>query len=368
MGVKCEEIARYIEEFAPTALAEDWDNVGLLLGSRNSDVKRVLVCLDVTSKVVEEAIEKGVDLIVSHHPFIFRGIKRITEDEPKGKLIFKLIRNSIGVYSAHTNYDVAEGGLNDHLAEIIGLKEIRNLKSYKREKLYKIVVFVPEDYIDEVRNAMSSAGAGWIGKYSDCSFMVKGIGTFKPLENTNPHIGMQGRLEKVSEYRLETIAPQNLINKVVSSMVKSHPYEEVAYDVYPLQLSGKEYGLGKVGYLEKPMPLKEFIELVHSRLNVDTVRLIGNVRHDIRKVATFCGSFDESWQDILRENADILITGDIKYHAAVDIQEMGLCVMDAGHYNTEKIMVMRMAKMLSEKFRNIDVISCNMEQDPFITY
>jgi dinuclear metal center YbgI/SA1388 family protein len=368
MSAKCGDIAKYIEEFAPPDLAEEWDNVGLLLGSMNSDVKRIMVCLDVTSKVVEEAIEKEVDLIVSHHPIIFKGIKRIIEDEPKGRLIFSLIKNGISVYSAHTNYDVAEGGLNDLLAEVLGLKNVTNLNSYKNENLYKIVVYVPEGFVDTVRNAMNSAGAGWIGKYSDCFFTVKGVGTFKPLENTTPYIGTTGKLEKVDEYRLETVAPQKFLRNVVDSMIKSHPYEEVAYDIYPLQLKGKEYGLGKVGYLDQPVNLQDFAELVKQRLNVDTVRIIGNVRQGIRKVAVFCGSFDESWSGIIRENADILITGDIKYHAALDIHEMGLCVMDAGHYNTEKIMVSRMKKMLTEKFDDIDVVGNNMEQDPYKTY
>ena len=368
MSVKCDKIAKFIEDMAPTHLAEEWDNVGLMLGSREKEVRRVMVCLDVTSRIANESADKGVDLIVSHHPLIFKGIKRINEQDPKGKIIYKLIKNDISVYSAHTNLDAAEGGINDQLAEILGLKQVRNLKSYKRENLYKVVVFVPEESVDAVRDSMSRAGAGWIGNYSDCSFMVKGTGTFRPLENTNPYIGTHGVLEKVDEYRLETIVPQKDLNRVISAMIDAHPYEEVAYDIYPLQLKGKEYGLGKVGFLETPMTLEDFADMVKGRLNIKNVRVIGSAAGQIRKVAVFCGSFDESWSDVIKEGADILVTGDIKYHTALDIIEMGLCVMDAGHFNTEKIMVSRMVEVLRQNFKDIEVIGNSVEDDPFKVY
>lgn len=368
MGVRCSEITKYIEEFAPAHLAEDWDNVGLLLGNYENEIKRVMVCLDITSKIAEDAVKKQVDLIVSHHPLIFKGFKRINENDPKGKIIYKLIKNDINIYCAHTNFDVAEGGMNNLLAGLLELKQVRNLKSYKTEKLYKVVVFVPEESVDRVRDSMSSAGAGWIGNYSDCSFMVKGIGTFRPLKNTNPYIGKQGNLEKVDEFRLETIVPQKNLSRVIGSMIDAHPYEEVAYDIYPLQLKGKEYGLGKVGMLDTPVTFDDFIRMVKSRLDIKNVRVIGSVDNNISKVAVFCGSFDESWADVIREGADILVTGDIKYHTALDIIEMGLCVIDAGHFNTEKIMVSRMAGILKERFSKIEVISNDLEEDPFKIY
>ncbi|MCX8130634.1 MAG: Nif3-like dinuclear metal center hexameric protein [Clostridia bacterium] len=364
MKIKCKDIVSFLEKLAPPDLAEDWDNVGLILGSSRQVVEKVLVCLDVTDKVAEEAVSNGIDLIVSHHPLIFKEMKRITEDDFKGKLIYNLIKNNISVYSAHTNLDVADGGINECLAEIIGLREVKNLNKYKSEKLYKIVVFVPADSIERVREAMCNAGAGWIGNYSDCSFSIKGTGTFKPLEGTNPYMGKKGILEKVDEYRLETIVPQSLLNNVIDAMLNIHPYEEVAYDVYELARKGKENGLGKVGLLSKPMKLEEFLMHIKKVLNAENVRLIGNSQKEIKKVAVFCGSFDQEYSGIEKSGADILVTGDIKYHTALEMIEKGLCVIDAGHYNTERIIVPKLVSLINDKFKGIKVAASDMEEDP----
>lgn len=367
MSIKCGEIVRFMEEMAPPCLAEDWDNVGLIAGSRNQDIKRVMVCLDVTSKVAHEAVEKKIDLIVSHHPFIFKGLKRITEDDPKGSVVYKLIRNGIGVYSAHTNLDFAVEGINDTLAGLLGLSNIRSLKKYKSEKLYKVVVFVPEAHVDQVRDAMSNAGAGWTGNYSDCSFMVKGKGTFKPLEGTNPYIGSQGNMEKVDEYRLETIVPREKLKNVINAMTEAHPYEEVAYDVYSTEIEGKEYGYGKVGTLIGVQKPESFISFVKEKLNVKNVRVIGNPEKEIGNVAVFCGSFDESMLSKLK-GVDVLVTGDLKYHASLDAAEMGLFIIDAGHFGTERIIVPKLARTLAEKFPLIEVETSVLEEDPIKIY
>ncbi len=361
--VKCSEIIKFMEGLAPVSLAEDWDNVGLIIGSPGQEVKKVLVCLDVTSRVAEEAVEKKVSLIISHHPFIFKGIKRINENEPKGGIIYKLIRNGTGVYSAHTNLDFAVGGINDTLAGILGLSNIKNLKKYKSGKLYKVVVFVPEKDADTVRDAMSGAGAGWLGNYSDCSFMAKGKGTFRPLDGANPYIGSKGNLERVDEYRLETIVPEGRLKGVLSSMLEAHPYEEVAYDVYPLELSFNEYGMGKTGVLDEACKLEDFILLVKERLNIENVRVIGRAKSEIRNVAVFCGGFDESIFPALKE-VDALVTGDLKYHASLDASEEGLLIIDAGHFATERIMVPRLVQLLSEKFAGINIEASTVEEDP----
>ncbi len=359
------DIIRYMEELAPANLAEDYDNVGLLIGNRGSKVNRILVCLDVSSKVVDEAVEKNVDLIVSHHPVIFKGIKRINEDDAKGSIIYKLIKNNIGVYSAHTNLDVAHGGVNNYLSSLLGLTEIRNLVGYKSEKLFKIVVFVPVESVDSVRDSMSRAGAGWIGNYSDCSFMTKGVGTFMPLEGTNPYIGTRGKLEKVDEYRLETVVSKDNLQRVIEAMIHAHPYEEVAYDVYPLEINGREYGMGNVGVLDKSITLESFINLVKERLNIKNVRLIGSTEKEIKKVAVFCGSFDNRVAWAAKLQADVLVTGDVKYHDAMDMTEMGMCVIDAVHFNTERIIVPRLVQLLSDRFSDIEVMGNDVEEDPF---
>ena len=365
METKGREISSFIESLAPAYLAEDWDNVGLLLGSGNNTVRKVMVCLDITSEVANEAVNNKVDLIVSHHPLIFKGIKKIQQDDLKGKIIYTLITNNISVFSAHTNLDTAEGGVNDMLANSIGLIDVKNLKEHLAEKLFKIVVFIPEESLELVRNAMTEAGAGWLGNYSDCTFVTKGIGTFKPLAGTNPYIGQIGSIEQVDEVRLETIVAQSKLKKVLDAMIKSHPYEEVAYDLYPLEKKGKEYGLGKVGALVKPMSLSEFIALVKNNLEVEKIRLIGTTEKEIKKVAVFCGSFDEDYESVLKSKVDILLTSDIKYHAAVDMRALGMCVIDAGHFNTEKIMVPNLIKLIQKEFPQIEVIGSLVEEDPF---
>lgn len=366
MNIRCKDIAEYMEELAPVRLAEDWDNVGLLVGNPEQEIKRIMLCLDVTSKVVEEAVNNKVDLILSHHPLIFSPMKSITRDYFKGGIIHKLIKNDISVYSAHTNLDVAPEGTNEYVARLLGLSGTRSLTEYKYEKLYKLVVFVPEESADAVRAAICGEGAGWIGNYSDCSFNVKGVGTFKPREGTNPYIGTQGKLERVDECRIETVVPKEKLKNVLNAMFKVHPYEEVAYDIYTLELKGREYGLGKTGTLKTPMKLDDFILLVKNKLAIEHLRLIGDRPDEISKVAVFTGSFDVNLVLLAREKIDVLITGDIKYHTAMDIMEMGLCVIDAGHFATERIIVKNLKTLLVQRFPQTEIICSNMETDPFI--
>ena len=361
---KCSEIAKFLGDWAPLRLAEEWDNVGLHIGSMEQDIRKIMICVDVTSKVVDEAIAKGVDMIIAHHPLIFKPLKRVCEDDFKGRIIYKLIRNNISVYSAHTNLDFTEGGINDYLASLLGLQEVKNLKKYKTDAFYKLAVFVPQDSEEKVREAICRGGAGWIGNYSDCTFSVKGTGTFKPLEGTNPYIGIKEKLERVDEYRIETIVPEDKLKSVIKAMIGAHPYEEVAYDVYPLELNSKEYGMGKAGKLQKPLSLDEFIAAVKGKLSIDKVRLIGNTDRQIEKVGVFCGGFDGDWSGVLKEKLDVLVTGDIKHNIAVDAIEMGLCVIDAGHFGTEKIIVPLVIERLSKEFPALEIISNSVETDP----
>ncbi|RCX13812.1 dinuclear metal center YbgI/SA1388 family protein [Anaerobacterium chartisolvens] len=364
MDFKCGEIIDIMEEIAPPFLAEDWDNIGLMLGSREQRVKRILICLDASEAVAEEAVCLGADMIISHHPLIFKGLKSIVSDNAKGRLIYKLIKNGIAVYSAHTNLDAASEGVNQCLAESLGLQNIQNLNSHRHEKLFKIAVFVPEENADSVRSAMSEAGGGWIGGYSHCSFTGRGIGTFKALEGTNPYIGSIGKLESVNECKIETVATERVLGRVVDSMLKVHPYEEPAYDIYPLEIKGRQYGMGRSGVLPGPESMEEFIGRVKAGLNIQTVRVIGNTDKKIERAAVFCGSFDGDLRSFKRSGADVLVTGDIKYHMAQDISDMGLCAIDAGHFATERIIVPRIVGLLKNKFPKVDILASNMENDP----
>ena len=365
MTVKCGDIVEYMQELAPVQLAEEWDNVGLIVGSRHSGVKRVMLCLDVTSKVVDEAVECNTDMIISHHPLIFKGIRKLNDDCIVGKRIIRLVENNISLYSAHTNLDACECGVNQKLAELLGLKNIRNLNTYREDKLYKLSVFIPFSHVDQVREAITGAGGGWIGNYSDCTFMTSGIGTFRPLEGTNPFIGSRGKLEKVDEYRLETVVPESKLERVIDAMLEAHPYEEAAYDVYPLKINGEGFSLGKIGDVEKQVNLNDFVNIVKDKLNTRYVRVIGDYNGIIERVAVFCGSFDRDWININSRKFDVVVTGDVKYHDAVDIVEAGRCVIDAGHFATEQIILPILKNMLSEKFENVEFILSSALEDPF---
>lgn len=350
-------------------MAEEWDNVGLQIGSSSLEVKKILVALDVDENVVQEAVDNNVQLIISHHPLLMKGIKSINIDQPKGNLISKLIKNNISVYAAHTNLDSVQGGVNTILAEKLGLKNIDVLHIVGSEKYVKLVAYVPEGHQDTVRDAISEAGAGWIGNYSHCTFQVSGTGTFCPREGTNPYIGSEGELEHVGEKRLETIVPVEKLSEVVSSMISAHPYEEVAYDIYPLENQGPAYGLGRIGQLDEPIAFSEIVKLVKRTLNLDVVKTGGSQHKLIKKVAVCGGSVGELWPVALAKGADAYITGDIKYHTAQDMTATGLSFIDAGHYGTEVPVVEKVCVYLNEicakENIKVEVVKSKTQKEPF---
>ena len=369
--VKCQRIVGLIEELAPKKLAESWDNVGLLVGDGSQPVKKLMVSLDVPEWVVDEAIEKKVDLIVAHHPIIFSGLKRINSDSVLGRKLLKLIKNDIAVYCTHTNYDFAKGGLNDVFARQLGLTDFTTIEAIHTEKLYKIAVYVPKEHVDKVRDAMTTAGAGFIGKYSSCTFRTEGLGTFKGEEGSNPYIGEVGKLETAEEYKLETIAPEKVLNKVIAKMQKAHPYEEAAYDVYPLHNQGDVLGLGRLSELSSERTLAEYAKQVKESLGLKEVRFAGNPDKKIKKVAVQNGCGNKFASSARFAGADVLVTGDMQYHEITDALEAGLCIIDAGHYATEKIMIKSIAEYLSSRFAdlkyNVEVIESVTNTDPIKT-
>jgi len=355
--LKCKDVISFLEQEAPLRLQEDYDNSGLQFGDPESTVQKILVCLDFTRDALQDAIKNQVQLVISHHPVLFRPLKSVNTGTGKGAMLAECIRNNISLYSMHTNFDVADNGLNDYLAKKLELQDITGLKTHYRDELYKLVVFVPEDSVEKVQRAVFSAGAGWIGNYSDCSFSARGNGTFRPLEGSNPHIGQTGVFETVTEYRLETIVPRFRLKDVVKSMLEAHPYEEVAYDIYRGEQPGHEYSLGKVGSLKNKLNADEFVSLVKERLNVPCVRTIGKTQGiKIQKVAVFCGSFDGDVKAVKEKKADALITGDLKYHTSQELEEAGIFTVDAGHYHTEKLFVMAISDMLKNSFKDVIII------------
>ncbi len=329
----------YIEALAPRRLAQDWDNTGLQLGSFDATVEKILVALDVDDAVIDEALSLGAGLIISHHPLIFRPLNSLRTDLPQGRLLCRALAAGLAVYTAHTNLDAATGGVNDRLAELLGLRETEVINVTARETYEKIVVFVPCGHEDNVRRAMAAAGAGWIGNYSHCSFQAPGTGTFLAHDGTNPFIGEQGKLEKVPELRLETIYPSQLRNRVVAAMLRAHPYEEAAYDIYRLQNEGRPCGIGRVGRLSSSLTLSDFCRVVMEKLDVSTLRVTGDSDLKIKKVAVCGGAGADLIKSAHYAGADVLVTGDLKYHEAREAAAAGLAVIDAGHDATERIIV-----------------------------
>jgi len=347
MSVACRELISFIEKCFPLELQESFDNSGFLVGDEDKTISKVLVCLDVNLNVIEEASNYGADIIISHHPLIFKPMKSITSSDMTGRCVMELIKRNIALYSSHTCFDNARGGMNDILANMLGLKNIKVLCNDHKEKLYKIAVFVPVSHEEQVRCAMMNAGAGYIGNYSHCSFNTKGIGTFLPLEDTSPYIGTQGKLEKVSEVKVETIVKENMLDAVIKSMLQAHPYEEPAYDIYPLKNS-LPGGTGRYGELEEQCTLRELAEKCKDVFGVPYVTVAGDEKRLICKAAIVGGAGMDFARDAAQKGCDVLITGDMKHHEAIDAVAMGLSIIDAGHFHTEFSAMPELSRIISE--------------------
>ncbi|ABS23243.1 Nif3-like dinuclear metal center hexameric protein [Bacillus cytotoxicus] len=362
------EVISLFESMYPKHLAMEGDKIGLQIGALNKPVEHVLIALDVTEEVVEEAIQIGANIIITHHPLIFHPLKAIHTDKVYGKIIEKCIKHDIAVYAAHTNVDVAKGGVNDLLAEALELQNTEVLVPTYTEEMKKVVVFVPVTHVDAIRKALGDAGAGYIGNYSHCTFGSQGIGTFIPQEGTNPYIGGTGQLERVEEIRVETIIPASLERKVVKAMLTAHPYEEVAYDIYPLDNKGEALGLGKIGYLQKEMTLGEFAEHVKRSLDIQGARVVGRLDDKVRKVAVLGGDGNKFINQAKFKGADVYVTGDLYYHVAHDAMMLGLNVVDPGH-NVEKVMKQGVQKQLQQKVEAkqfaVQIHASQLHTDPF---
>lgn len=363
------QVTAALEEMAPVTLAESWDKVGLQVGDLNRPVRKVLLSLDSNDEgVIDEAIRIGADLIIAHHAMIFKPVQTIRTDTPYGRKLGKLLSHNIGVYVAHTNLDIAEGGINDILAGRLHLEQVEILSRVHNTRLKKLVVFVPETHHEQVMQAIGDAGAGWIGHYSHCTFNTPGIGTFVPEAGTNPYIGEQGRLERVQEIRLETVVPERLQEKVIAAMLQAHPYEEVAYDLYPLEIMGQALGVGRVGNLVQEMTLGQFAEFVKQQFGVEHARVVGPLDRPVRRVAVLGGSGEEYYPEALKKGADVYVTGDIRYHYAQDALAEGLCLVDPGH-NTEKVCLPSLGAYLEAKMRecgyDTEIVVSETNTEPF---
>ena len=366
---KVADIVGIINKIAPTELAEAWDNPGLQIGDPATEVTRVMVALDPTPDVVDSAIAASCQLLVTHHPLIFKPLKSISAANPLGAVIQKAIRGGVSIVALHTNYDIADGGLNDVLARKIGVSAAVPLKITSSAELVKLVVFVPVEHLDLVRSALFPFAATQ-GNYRDCSFAADGTGTFTPLEGAEPYSGTVGELSKAPEERLEMLIAATVVSRAVKALLAVHPYEEPAFDLYPLLNKGAKLGLGRIGRLPEPLTLAEYADRLRSVLSAPALRYVGDPNAVISKVALCSGSGASLLRDAVRAGADVLVTGDVKYHEARDAEDCGLALIDAGHYPTEIIMVQDMAERLGRAlaaagYADCKVEECRAEVDPF---
>lgn len=356
------DIVIFFEQLAPLSYQESYDNSGLIIGDRQMEVKSVLLTLDITPDIVNEAIQVGANVIVAHHPIIFSGLKRITGGNYVEQSVILAIKNDIAIYAAHTNFDSIKNGVNFAIANKLGIKKPQILQPLANE-LVKLVTFVPKDHAEKVRLAIFDAGAGHIGNYDCCSYNVEGFGTFRGNDSTNPFVGEKGKIHQEPEVRLETIMPKSIQAKVLDALFASHPYEEVAYDLYLLNNRYNEVGFGMVGDMERVLAPMDFLRFVKSAFNVGCVRYTKLPSRNIQRVA-FCGGSGASFlKAAIATKADAFITGDFKYHQFFDA-EGKILIADIGHYESEQFTIDLFYDYLSKKFPNFAVFKSNITTNP----
>jgi dinuclear metal center YbgI/SA1388 family protein len=357
------EFAAHLERFAPCATAAEWDNVGLLLGDPAAHVARVLTCLTLTPDVAEEAVREGAQLVVTHHPVLFRGAKKLTANTPDGAAVLPLLRAGIAVYSPHTAFDNCAGGINDGLCARLGVQNARPLRAKDGKRQCKLVAFVPDGDLEKVSEAVFAAGAGVIGNYEQCSARLAGTGTFFPRAGANPVVGQVGRREEVSEWRFEVVVPEPLVPAVVAALKRAHSYEEVAFDVYPLKpLAGG--GEGRIGELAEPCTLGALAARAKSELRANGVQLVGDAERVVRTVAVACGAAGEYLSDAIKRKADVFVTGEVRFHEALTARGANVGLILPGHYATERPAVEALADQLRAAFAGVEAWASRAERDP----
>ena len=359
-----QDIISALQTIAPLSLAAAWDNVGLLLGDSARPVERVMTCLTVTPESVAEAIDEKAQLIVSHHPILFRPTKKLIAAMPEGRMLLSLAQAGIAVYSAHTAFDNCVGGINELLAKKLGLGDIGVLRAVDAERQCKIVVFVSDNDLAKVSAAMFAAGAGQIGQYRECSFRLSGLGTFFGAEGTNPTVGEKGRRAEAPEWRLEVLCPDRLVSEAVTALRSAHSYEEPAYDVYPLRPEVAKLGEGRLGVLPGPMPLSQFAQSVKDALQASCVQFVGTGERSVRRVAVACGAAGDFLADAAQRKADVFVTGEVRFHDCLAAQAQDLALVLPGHYATERFAIEALADRLQAKFPSVQIWTSRRERDP----
>jgi dinuclear metal center YbgI/SA1388 family protein len=351
--LKIKEVIEFLESIAPRAYQESYDNSGLLTGNFSDKITGILVTLDCTEQVVAEAIEQKCNLIVAHHPILFRGLKKLTSSNYVERTIIEAIKNNIGIYAIHTNLDNVLTGVNKKICEKIGLTNLKILQP-KQDVLTKLVTFIPKENTEQVLQAVHAAGAGQIGNYSNCSFRTEGIGSFMPNEAANPHLGERLKQEFVSETKVELIFPTHLEKKVMLALREAHPYEEVAYYLTSLANENQEVGAGMIGDLESPLEPKEFLVRLKKSMDLSVVRHTHLLEKPIRKVAVCGGSGSFLLKQAIQAGAQVYISADFKYHEFFDAEDK-IIIADIGHYESEVFTKELLQEVLTKKFPNFAI-------------
>jgi dinuclear metal center YbgI/SA1388 family protein len=361
--IKVKDCIDKIEKIAPRKLAQEWDNTGLLVGDGNSTVKKILLTIDITNDVVKEAKQAGCNFIISYHPVIWDGIKSVAKDS----VVYELVANGISVYSIHTALDAVSGGVNDGLAEIVGIKNAEPVGDFVQggQNNYKLVIFVPVKSLQKVADAIFRAGAGSIGNYSHCSFSTAGLGTFVPLEGAKPAIGKKGEFENVEEIKFESIVPAEKVADCVKAMRAAHPYEMPAFDVIKLYDFEDKIGLGRIGFLEKPVQLSAILKKIRQVTGAKVSGIVGNKNRIVKKAAVCAGSCGKLIMNVIAEKCDLYLTGEIKHHQAIAAQEAGVTVVCLSHTVSERFILKKVAKELQKDLKPVKIIISKKDKDPF---
>jgi len=365
--MKVSDIAERIEAIAPLGLAQGWDNVGLLVGDGEQEVKKVLLTIDVTRAVAAEAKGLKAELIVSYHPVIWDGLKRVVSSG-SSEVVYELIRCGISVFSIHTALDSAAGGVNDGLAEIVGLAGADPIGDYVDNpagECYKLVVFVPVESVAKVSNAVFAAGAGKMGNYSNCGFAAEGTGSFLPLKGARPAVGKQGKVEQVAEVRFETIVPVERLESVVEAMKKAHPYEMPAFDCLRLYNSQARLGLGRMGKLKKATPLKEIIGRIKKETGASAVGMVGREKRVVKKAAVCAGSCGKIINQVIAAGCDLYVTGELKHHQAVAAAEAGVTCVCLSHTVSERFILKKFGRELQKQAKEVKIMVSAKDAEPF---
>ena len=359
-------IVNQLESFAPLAFQEDFDNCGLLIGNRHQTVEGILICLDVTEAVVDEAITTKHNMIVCHHPLIFKGLKSLTGRNEVERCVMKAIKHDIAIYAAHTSLDSAPDGVSVRMAQKLGLEHVQVLVP-KSGMLLKLVTFVPTAHLETVREALFEAGAGRIGQYDACSFSHSGEGTFRPGTETNPFVGVIGEVHHEPELRLEVILPKHKQSAVVTALLQAHPYEEPAFDLIPLANEWSQIGLGVVGDFPKNYAETDFLKLVKQTFQSDVIKHSPVLGRDIRRVALCGGSGADFIMHAKAAGADAFVTADVTYHRFFEA-ENNLLILDIGHFESEQYTKEIFFEQLIEKFPNFAIRLSTSEQKRVLSF